>query len=448
MAGRATRPSAKRMPSGVSFQPWLQQAAVGGALVLDVAVAVAVAEVVDPLEGAVGVGHEPVDRLGRQAPAPQLAEQHDEQGRGVDRAVVDGAAAEREGRGGPEPHLVQDAAGLLLGARVDVGALEPGEGLERRRGPGRGRPAAPSSAVRSESRPNTVMNHGTPAATTARSGRSGSKMRSAPRSSPPRATVRARPSWSVSTTGRPRRHSASARPAWRARPGRRSGTRGTSSSPSMTGLSCRQVCHSPRAGTMVSKRARSTSRTGSPQLSSSRAAPPVAAVWREVHPALVDGDRCRRPAGPPVAHVDQVGEVGREPDLDRAVGGLVAEVADDDVLTQALAQVAAPHDHQGGARRVGGGGDAAHAAHEGGREGLVAHRRERLGRGAVDQHLEGGEQPRAAEEEALGGVGEDVARGLGDRERHPFDEGDERPGAQRRWHVAACYDPPDTGCAT
>ncbi len=27
----------------------------------------------------------------------------------------------------------------------------------------------------------------------------------------------------------------------------------------------------------------------------------------------------------------------------------------------------------------------------------------------------------------------------------PLDEGDERPGAQRRWHVAACYDPPVTG---
>ena len=33
----------------------VQQAAVGGALVLDVAVAVAVAEVVDPRQGAVGV---------------------------------------------------------------------------------------------------------------------------------------------------------------------------------------------------------------------------------------------------------------------------------------------------------------------------------------------------------------------------------------------------------
>jgi hypothetical protein len=53
----------------------------------------------------------------------------------------------------------------------------------------------------------------------------------------------------------------------------------------------------------------------------------------------------------------------------------------------------------------------------------------------------------SSRELALGGVGEDVARGLGDRERHPLDEGDERPWAQRRWHVAACYDPPGTGCA-
>ena len=39
------------------------------------------------------------------------------------------------------------------------------------------------SSVSSESRPNTVMNHGAPAATTIRSGKSGSKIRSAPRSS-------------------------------------------------------------------------------------------------------------------------------------------------------------------------------------------------------------------------------------------------------------------------
>ena len=117
------------------------------------------------------------------APPPQLAEQHHEQRRGVGAAVVDPAAAERERGRLAEAHLVQDAARLLLGERV------------RPRSPWKrasvcSMPSARSGSTISaihdvirESRPNSVMNHGAPAATTVRSGYSGSKMRSAARSS-------------------------------------------------------------------------------------------------------------------------------------------------------------------------------------------------------------------------------------------------------------------------
>ena len=57
---RADRRRSASSPSE-SFQPWFCRPAVGGALVLDVAVAVAVAELVDPRERAVGGGEQRVD---------------------------------------------------------------------------------------------------------------------------------------------------------------------------------------------------------------------------------------------------------------------------------------------------------------------------------------------------------------------------------------------------
>ena len=68
--------------------------------------------------------------------------------------------------------------------------------------------------VSNESRPNTVMNHGAPAATTARSGCSGSKMRSAPRSSVLVAKTVVSHSSGVVTDGLRRRQSACRRAGW------------------------------------------------------------------------------------------------------------------------------------------------------------------------------------------------------------------------------------------
>jgi hypothetical protein len=99
-------------------------------VVLDVAVAVAVAAAHDPVERAFRMREEAVDELARKPPSAQLTKQHDEEGRGVGRAVVDVPAAEMHGRGTTEAHLVEDATGLLLGRRVDLRALEPRQRLE------------------------------------------------------------------------------------------------------------------------------------------------------------------------------------------------------------------------------------------------------------------------------------------------------------------------------
>ena len=120
------------------------EAPVGRPLVLDIPVAVGVAEVLDPLERPLGVGQQLVDRLAGEPPAPELAEEHDEQRRGVGGPVVDAAAAERQRRRVAEAHLVEDATGLLVASGVDVVALEAGEGLQDPERQVRDRRSAPS----------------------------------------------------------------------------------------------------------------------------------------------------------------------------------------------------------------------------------------------------------------------------------------------------------------
>ncbi len=109
----------------------VDQALVGGALILDEAVTVPVAARGDPVERPVGVGEQLVHGVGGEPPPGQLAEQHDEQRRGVRGAVVRAPAAQRQ-RGVPAgPGLVQDPARLLLGQRVVPLALEAGQGPQR-----------------------------------------------------------------------------------------------------------------------------------------------------------------------------------------------------------------------------------------------------------------------------------------------------------------------------
>jgi hypothetical protein len=97
-------------------------------LVLHVAVAVGVAGPGDPLQRGVHRRQERDQVVERRTPPPQLVHEHDEQGRGVDRPVIDIAVGQRQRRTLGEPHLVQDLAGLLVVVVPILGALEPGQG--------------------------------------------------------------------------------------------------------------------------------------------------------------------------------------------------------------------------------------------------------------------------------------------------------------------------------
>ena len=113
--------------------------------VVEEAVAVGVSRADDPVDGAADRGRERAQRVVVDgAPPPRLGGETDEERGGVDRAVV--AAPRRERTAAPvAPQLVQDPAGLLLGRRVVGAALQVGEGgqhafgeraVERQRHPG------------------------------------------------------------------------------------------------------------------------------------------------------------------------------------------------------------------------------------------------------------------------------------------------------------------------
>src|SRR6266540_3699299 len=127
--GRTAVREAHRVPR--VLPALVAQAVIGGALVFEVAVTIGVAVLVDPRQRRVGGEKERVELTAAMAPPAELREEHDEQRRRVDAAVVDAPAAERQRRVLAEAHLVQDASGLLLRDGVHAMALEPGEGLQR-----------------------------------------------------------------------------------------------------------------------------------------------------------------------------------------------------------------------------------------------------------------------------------------------------------------------------
>ena len=84
----------------------------------------------DPLDGPGRVREEFVHELASHAPPPHLAEEHDEQRRGIGSAVVDAAPAERQRRSVSEAHLMEDPSRLLFVPRVDLGTLEARQRLQ------------------------------------------------------------------------------------------------------------------------------------------------------------------------------------------------------------------------------------------------------------------------------------------------------------------------------
>ena len=123
------RPSAKRCESGESFHDCTAEAVIRAPQELDEAVAVAVAELVDPAQRhahrRLELAHERV--VAR--PAPRLREQHEKQRRGIDGAVV---AREPDLGRPPAAQLVDDLARLGVDARIVVLGLQLGQHAQGR----------------------------------------------------------------------------------------------------------------------------------------------------------------------------------------------------------------------------------------------------------------------------------------------------------------------------
>ena len=217
------------------------------ASVVDEAVAVGVAgpmiqSTARPTAGARRAQRVLVDR----PPPPGLCGEADEEGSGVDRAVIAAAGGERR-RCLRAPQLVQDATGLLLGRRVVLARPGARRGWPARRRRGSRRTGSVIHAVSSESRPNSVMNHGAPAATTARSGCAPSTMRKAARSASAWSTAAGNRGSSDTTEGTDERQAVSSRIATpRASSEGRSRSAGT---PAETGCTVTVTVASSRAAT-------------------------------------------------------------------------------------------------------------------------------------------------------------------------------------------------------
>ena len=125
-------PFRSRIASPESFQPWLSRPAGRASLVLDEAVAVAVAVPVDPVERARARSARAGRRTpGRRSSRRSRAKQDQPERRRVDRAVVR-RVRQLAGAGHlAGPQLVEDLAGLGVAPVVDLGRLVGGEDLER-----------------------------------------------------------------------------------------------------------------------------------------------------------------------------------------------------------------------------------------------------------------------------------------------------------------------------
>ena len=140
---------------------------------------------------------------------------------------------------------------------------------------------------------------------------------------------------------------------------------------------------------------------------------------------LLPGDLAVGITGPALLHGEEVGEIGVDEHLDGAEGGLVAEVADHQVLAHALADVAGPEDHQGGVGHSRSGTD---PGDEGGREGVVGDGGQGLGPGPVDPELHPRQDPGVPDEQALGRAHHHVPGQAADGEGGLVDQGDHPAG--------------------
>ena len=133
---------------------------------------------------------------------------------------------------------------------------------------------------------------------------------------------------------------------------------------------------------------------------------------------------------PALLHLEEIGEVGIDEQLEHAERGLEAVVAHRDVFAHPATDVPVAEHHE---VRVGETGLRLVAQHERRAERVDRGRRERFGPSAVHAQPELGQKPRVAKEETVRETGLHVARRERDRERRPFDERhDAAVTAQRR----------------
>ena len=388
--------------------PLVGQSPVGHALVLDVSIAVEVPVVLDPLEGPFRVGQELVHDLAGQPPAPQLSEQHDEERGGVGGAVVNAAAAERQRRRVTETHLVQDAAGLLLTSGVDVLPLEPGQCLQDPEGQvgidEQGHPRRDERVAAEDGHePWRPGRHHHALGKIRVEDAEGPEILGTRRDDRPQPVV----------VGLDLRHLAAPTGQALRRGGALDGLAAQIARVDRLAFDHRVELEAPgplpvggadglEAGEIVRDQGRRREEVD--DQTAADGAAPVREL--ELCLAVLAGDLSVGIAEPTLFDGEEVGEVGVDEQLHRAERGLVAEVADDEVLAHPLAHVPTPEHHERGVGETRARGA---PGHERGREGVVGDHSQRLGPRPVHPQLEPGEDPLVPDEQALGRRGDDVA---------------------------------------
>ena len=275
-----------------------------------------------------------------------------------------------------------------------------------------------------ESRPKTVMNQGAPAARTTRSGKSGSNIRSAPRSSAPAREHGAKTlvvGLHLRHLAAPPRETLCRRRVFDGLPAPVPRIYGPALDHRMhldTRLPLAMGGHDDLEAHQVLPKVR-----GGGREPEHRAAVHGSPAIRELHALVMDGTRDLPVGVPrtPLFHREQVREVGVQEQLDQAEGRLVAEVPDDDVLAHALTDVAGTEDHERGVRPARTRLDRETKVAEKGSSGNCG---EGLGTAAVHPQLEAGEDPGVTDEQALGGARDHVAHRTADGEGRLVHQGD------------------------
>ena len=124
-------PAASTIASPRILPALVDEAAVPVAGVLDQSVPIAIVEPIQPVERPIHVAPQVAEHVERARPRRVLAEEDEEQRRGVHRSVVGRLGDPAQSRQLAHPELVQDLARLLIAPAVDVGALAAGKEAQR-----------------------------------------------------------------------------------------------------------------------------------------------------------------------------------------------------------------------------------------------------------------------------------------------------------------------------